>query len=184
MQRAGFKKADDFLDTILHRYGAGWAMSYEFIGNGRHGQHKIDLARGNRATRHAIVIRFHRILRNYQPASSLDRGEANRAIGTSARKDHANGPFSYCLCQGFQKKIKWQPGTMACQRHGKLKFARLKRQINARWNYVEVIDFNQHAIRRLEHRHRRNIAKQLRHHAWMIWIKMLHENKGHPRFGR
>ena len=76
------------------------------------------------------------------------------------------------------------PYSSANERSKKSKGTIADGKITARWNDVEVLAFEQHAIGSLHHRHRGAVGQQLRHHTLMRRIEMLYEDKSHAIVGR
>ena len=58
------------------------------------------------------------------------------------------------------------------------------REITAGRNDIEVLAFEQHAIGGLHDSHGGAVGQQLRHHAFMRRVKMLHEDERHAIVGR
>ena len=72
---------------------------------------------------------------------------------------------------------------MARFRLGEVQGAIADGEITARRNDVEVLAFEQHAISGLHHGHRGAVGQQLRHHALVLRIEMLHEDESHAIVG-
>jgi hypothetical protein len=58
------------------------------------------------------------------------------------------------------------------------------REISAGRNDIEVLAFERHAIGGLHDDHGRAVGQQLRHHAFMLRVEMLHEDERHAIIGR
>src|SRR6185437_13489616 len=66
------------------------AVSGENLRNLRHRQHEIDRARGDRASRHAVVAGVTWILRDDEPALLLDGLQSEAAVRAGTRQNHAD----------------------------------------------------------------------------------------------
>jgi hypothetical protein len=58
------------------------------------------------------------------------------------------------------------------------------RQISARRNEIDVVAFERHPVRGLQHLHRRVASQQIDHHALVLGIEMLDQHEGHAVGGR
>ena len=71
----------------------------------RHRQHPVDHAGADRRRRHAVVLRFVRVLRDRQPALRADVFQPDHAIRVRARQDHADRALPVSHRQGAEEQI-------------------------------------------------------------------------------
>ena len=62
--------------------------------------------------------------------------------------------------------------------------ARRDCQTGTRWIEMDMVALHQHAVGDLHNLHRRVGRKKFDHHAFMFWIKMLDQHKGHAAVRR
>ena len=145
----------------------------------RGGEHEIDHARGNRAARHAVVLRFGGILRERDAAHFLDARETRGAVRTRAGKHDADRSFAMGLRERAEEHVDGGPAPL-------FGFALLDpqiivdhRQVERRCNHVDMIGFDGGGPRERQHRHGGHLLQQLRQIAGMVARQMNHDHERH-----
>ena len=72
-------------------------------------QHPVDHPGADRRRRHAVELRFVRVLRDRQPALRADVLQPDHAIRVRARHDHADRALPVSLRQGAEEQIDRHP---------------------------------------------------------------------------
>ena len=139
----------------------------------------IDAPRLDCATWHAVVAGFRRLLDDDEPRLLLYRFQTEAAVRSSARQNYAYRARAVVVRQRMQQEIERQSCAMPGLRRDEVQRALGDREIGARRNDVQMATLDAHAIRGLQHLHRRVVGQQLDHHAFVVRVKMLHQDEGH-----
>ncbi len=150
----------------------------------RDGQHPIDHPGADRGQRHAVVLRFIRILRDRHPALRADVFQPDRAIRIRPGKNHAQPALPVSLRQGAKEKIDRHPAAQRLLRRDQPQRAVFESQLMIRRNHIDVIRFHLHRLGHLRHRHRRFLLNDRGQVALVFRRKMHHHDKGQPAIRR
>ncbi len=88
--------------------GRGMGERGQRVRDLRRRENEVGDPRGDRAARHAVVLRFGRILHDHQAAALLDRRQAEAAVAAGAGQDDAHGPVRVVLRQGLEQEVEGQ----------------------------------------------------------------------------
>jgi GH43 family beta-xylosidase len=105
--------------------------------------------------------------------------QADAAVGTHAGENDADGARSVLVSHRVQQKIERQARAVASQRLRQAERPVPDRKRNSGRNNVQMFALDLHPIFRLLHAYRRVASQQVDHHAFMIRIEMLNQNKRH-----
>ena len=146
------------------------------LGKGKNMSHS---ACGNGAFWHAVKSGLTGFLRDHQSALRLDGNRTSAAIRAGSRENKADSPVAKFHRQGLQEEIKRQAGTTLFKWLGDSQCTLTVGERATRWNHIDMIGFNQHAVTCLLHGHCRVTGQEFNQHAVMIGFEMLYEYEGH-----
>lgn len=112
----------------------------------------------------------------------VDGHGASGAVRTGARQDHANGVIPLFLGQRTQEDVDGQRQQMGFF-GGQLKMASDHPHDRARWNQIDVIGFNRHALGHDLDHHPCVTPDQVLHHAFVVGRQVLDDHEGRSRVG-
>ena len=132
-------------------------------------QDDVDLAGGDGAARHAVVLGILGQLRHDDAAVLLQAADAGRAVGPGAGEDDADGALAMRLGERAEEQVDDDMPAARPLRIGQRQRAVDHRQVVGRRNHVDVVALDLHPPVDLRHRHagrqlqdRRGVALVLR----------------------
>ena len=143
-------------------------------------QDVIDVAGGDGAARHPVIVRGLRGLSDRHPAAGLDRLQAQRPFRARAREDDADGAFLLVLGQGCRKVSIGNRRPRRLERLGEVELPLADRQGPVRRDHVDVVRLDGHRVGDLDHFHGRDPAQELDHEALVGRVQVLDQDKSHP----
>ena len=182
---------EDFLHRILHQWrGHGRQRSLLLTeGLRRVGQKLgphlgggpliIHHPGGNRAARHAVILRGADALHHHHPALGLDGAHTQRAIAARPRKHDPDGPLMLILRERAEEKVNRHAASARSHRFQQLQRAVQKGHVAIGRNDVGAVGLHLHSVLHFEHLHAGVAADQFGENALMVRRQMLHQNEGH-----
>ena len=149
----------------------------------RHRQHPVDHAGADRRHRHAVVLRFVRVLRDRQAALRADVFQPDHAIRVRARKNHADGALAVSHRQGAEEKVDRDALPEPLLRRHDVEHAVVKGELMTRRNHIDVVRLHLHRFRHLRHRHRGLLLNHARQLRLEVRREMHHHHEGEPAIG-
>ena len=161
----------------------GWrAEMRQLCGDLLRRQYIIDCVRGNRISGHAGMSSCPLVLRESYPAFLLDCFHSLAAVRSIPGEDNRNGPAALHASQRFEKRIdrQVQPRPSVGQtQHSIFQHHRCIRRDDKNFVWAHC-----HAVFNGADRHRGGGSKNFGKEAFVMRIKVLHQNKRHAGIAR
>ncbi len=147
-------------------------------------QHKVDHAGGDRAARHAGVLRGLGQLREHQATAALDRAAPGGAVAAGAGQDDGDRPLALILGERDEEGVDRMPGAAPLAGLGEVQHAASDRQLAVGQDHVHAVGLDPGALLDRDHVHPGVPAEQLDHVALPGRVEVLDDHEGEAAVGR
>ena len=151
----------------------------KLVGDLRRRQDDVDLAGGDGARRHAVVLGVGRRLRDDDAAMLLQARDAGRSVAAGAREHDADRPLAVGLGQGAEEVVDDDVATAGARRLRQAELAVGHRQLVGRRDDVDVVALDLCQAGDLGDTHRRRGLQDRRGVAFVVRRQVQHHDEGH-----
>src|SRR5262245_40674163 len=143
------------------------------------GEDQVHDPGGDCGARHAIVLGALRLLCDRDSSYRLDLAQPDGAVRGSPGKDNSNRTVLGVLGQRTEKEVDRHELPLVTRTRDQVQLAFLDPHVRIRWDDINVIRLQKHAIADLNHRETRRPAKKMGKNARMPGGQMLNEHDRH-----